>query len=102
MYYIYFLRCHDNSLYIGITTDLKRRFQEHQQRGKRGAKYTKSHYAMSIETAYSCQTKSQACRLEYQLKTLNKKQKEDIVKSDQFLELYLSQRIKVSDYQRLL
>ena len=29
MYYTYILRCQDNSLYTGITTDLKRRMQEH-------------------------------------------------------------------------
>ena len=28
MYYTYILRCEDNSLYTGITTDLKRRFDE--------------------------------------------------------------------------
>ena len=29
MYYIYMLRCADNSIYTGITTDLKRRIEEH-------------------------------------------------------------------------
>ena len=29
MYYIYMLRCKDESIYTGITTDLQRRMQEH-------------------------------------------------------------------------
>lgn len=29
MYYTYILRCHDNSLYTGITNNLKRRMEEH-------------------------------------------------------------------------
>ncbi|MBQ3573901.1 MAG: GIY-YIG nuclease family protein, partial [Clostridia bacterium] len=38
MYYVYMMRCSDNSLYTGITTDLERRFEEH--KSKKGAKYT--------------------------------------------------------------
>lgn len=29
MYYIYMLRCKDDSIYTGITTDLDRRMKEH-------------------------------------------------------------------------
>lgn len=28
-YYVYFLRCQDQSIYIGISHDVKKRFQEH-------------------------------------------------------------------------
>lgn len=34
MYYVYILRCEDNSLYTGITTDLERRFEEHLSKNK--------------------------------------------------------------------
>ena len=34
MYYVYMLRCKDNSLYTGITTDIRRRYQEHLNQGK--------------------------------------------------------------------
>lgn len=34
MYYIYMLRCKDNSIYTGITTDLQRRIEEHITKGK--------------------------------------------------------------------
>ncbi|MDP6052285.1 MAG: GIY-YIG nuclease family protein, partial [Candidatus Latescibacteria bacterium] len=31
MWYIYMIRCGDNSLYTGIATDVERRFEEHQR-----------------------------------------------------------------------
>ncbi len=35
MYYTYILRCEDNSLYTGITTDVKRRLEEHKTQSKK-------------------------------------------------------------------
>jgi putative endonuclease len=40
-YYFYMLRCSDNSLYCGQTTDIDRRVLEHNS-SRKGAKYTKS------------------------------------------------------------
>lgn len=40
MYYTYILRCKDNSLYTGITTNIKRRLKEHKEKGEKAAKYT--------------------------------------------------------------
>lgn len=33
MYYVYMLRCKDNSIYTGITTDINRRMEEHFSKG---------------------------------------------------------------------
>ncbi|MQN02106.1 MAG: GIY-YIG nuclease family protein [Lachnospiraceae bacterium] len=41
MYYTYIVKCSDNSLYTGYTTNLERRVKEHNN-GKKGAKYTRS------------------------------------------------------------
>ena len=38
-WFVYMIRCMDSSLYTGITTDVKRRYEEHEK--GRGAKYTK-------------------------------------------------------------
>ncbi|MBN2620929.1 GIY-YIG nuclease family protein [candidate division WOR-3 bacterium] len=36
MYYVYIIRnCSDNEIYIGYTTNLKRRFKEHNRSGNR-------------------------------------------------------------------
>ncbi|MBQ3458010.1 MAG: GIY-YIG nuclease family protein, partial [Synergistaceae bacterium] len=40
-FFVYLLRCSDNTLYCGWTIDLKRRLAAHNS-GKRGAKYTRT------------------------------------------------------------
>ena len=47
-WYVYFLRCSDNSLYAGITTDLDRRVFEHNNSNKLGAKYTRVHRPVKL------------------------------------------------------
>ena len=78
MYYVYMLRCEDNSLYTGITTDLKRRFSEHTGTDK-GAKYTKSRKPLQIAAAFEVATKSDALKLEYAIKKFGKPKKEMLV-----------------------
>ena len=75
-YYIYLLRCGDGSLYSGITTDPARRREEH--RSGTGAKYTRAHKAVYIERIWACADRSNASKLEYALKRLNKAQKENL------------------------
>ena len=71
MYYTYMLRCADNSIYTGMTNDLDKRISEHLSKDKNSAKYTKSHDAVKLETAWKSKDKSLACKLEYQIKTLS-------------------------------
>lgn len=76
MYYVYILRCEDNTLYTGITTDWKRRAEEHFSQGKKCARYTRAHRVKSVEAVWLCEDKSDALRLEYLIKRLKKPQKE--------------------------
>ena len=39
MYFVYILRCEDNSLYTGITNNLEKRMKEHFTRNKQCAKF---------------------------------------------------------------
>lgn len=50
MYFVYILKCNDETLYTGITTDLERRIREHND-SKLGAKYTKAR--RPVELVYS-------------------------------------------------
>ncbi len=81
MYYVYILRCSDNSLYTGITTDVERRFKEHCS-GYKGAKYTKSRKPLKIEAVFEVDTKSNALKLEIQIKKLTKPKKEALILSE--------------------
>ena len=75
MYYIYILRCSDGKLYTGITTDVQRRFTEHSQQSGKGAKFTRSNQAESVEAVWSAADRSLASKLEYRIKALTRAQK---------------------------
>jgi len=75
-WYVYLLRCADNSLYAGVTTDLQRRVDEHNNSNKLGAKYTRVRRPVSLVYAENALNRQTACKQEYQLKKLNKAKKE--------------------------
>ena len=79
MWYVYFLRCADNSLYAGITTSLDRRVSEHNECNKKAAKYTRARRPVSLAYAEPQLNRQQASRREYQLKQLSKHNKEQLV-----------------------
>jgi len=64
----YLVRCSDNSLYCGISNDLKSRLLDHNS-GK-GAKYTRSRRPVKLVGVSSELTKSEALKLEYKIKQL--------------------------------
>ena len=83
MWYVYFLRCADNSLYAGITTCLERRLAEHNSCNKKAAKYTRVRRPVKLAYAEPQHDRQQASRREYQLKQLNKRNKEQLVENYQ-------------------
>lgn len=82
MYYVYMLRCQDNSLYTGIAKDLQKRMNDHFTRNKNCAKYTLNHKAQKLECAWETLNKSLASKLEYHIKQLPKNKKEDLIKNN--------------------
>lgn len=100
MYYTYMLRCADNSIYTGMTNDLEKRLEEHISKSKNGAKYTKSHDVVKMETAWKSKEKSLACKLEYQIKTLTKQQKENLIKGEK-ISKYLRGKVDSRRYRKI-
>ncbi len=82
MYFVYIIRCTDNSLYAGTARDVSKRLKEHFGKSEKRAKYTKSHDPLRLEAVWQCQTKSDALKLEYRLKELSKAQKEKLIKDN--------------------
>lgn len=80
MFYVYIVRCSDNSLYTGITNDIIRRVKEHNQSSK-GAKYTKSRRPVNLVYSRIIGSRSEALKEEYRIKNLTKKQKEKLILS---------------------
>ena len=82
MYYTYMIRCIDNSIYTGITTDLERRMKEHFTQDEKCAKYTKRHKAKKLEAVWTSADRKLASKLEYHMKHLTKLDKENIIKDN--------------------
>ena len=99
MYYIYMIRCKDNSIYTGITTDLNRRVKEHINKEKKCAKYTYFHTATKLEMAWCSSNRKLASKLEYWLKTLPKFKKEELIENPCNLEKFLDNKIDCSQYK---
>lgn len=81
MYYTYMLRCEDNSIYTGITTNLERRMDEHFSKNEKCAKYTLTHTAKKLERAWETVNRVDASKLEYAIKKLSKNKKELLIKN---------------------
>ncbi len=78
-WYVYMLRCADNTLYTGITTDVIRRVDEHNFDNKKGAKYTKARRPVQMVYKKSCADRSSAACAEAALRKLLKAQKEALI-----------------------
>lgn len=98
MYYIYMLRCMDNSIYTGITTDIERRMNEHFSKDKRCAKYTETHTPKKLESLWETDTRVFASKLEYHIKSLTKKQKESLIVSHD-LQSVLKDKVDIDRYR---
>ena len=99
MYYIYMLRCMDESIYTGITTDLDRRMKEHFEKNEKCSKYTFRHTAKKLELAWQTENRKMASKLEYYIKTLKKSQKEELIKKPSQLEKLLGNQINPELYE---
>jgi putative endonuclease len=73
------LKCSDETLYTGITTDPIRRVDEHNNSTK-GAKYTRIRRPVELIYSESTEDKSSASKREIEIKKLSRIQKLELVK----------------------
>ncbi|MDD2565565.1 MAG: GIY-YIG nuclease family protein [Candidatus Gracilibacteria bacterium] len=78
MYYLYILECADSTLYTGITVDLERRVEEHNN-SKLGAKYTSARRPVKVIYSASFENRSLASKEEYRVKKLNRDEKLELI-----------------------
>lgn len=79
MYTLYLLQCADQTLYTGITVDLKRRIQEHNH-SRLGAKYTRGRRPVKLVYSKKFRNRSSASKAESRIKNLSRKEKLELVK----------------------
>lgn len=75
--YIYIVRCSDNTLYTGWSTDVDRRVKTH-NKGK-GARYTRRRRPVILVYKEELPTKQAALKREKEIKSLTRVQKFDLV-----------------------
>lgn len=76
-WYVYVVRCNDNSLYCGVSKNVENRVAEHNG-NCRGAKYTRSRRPVTLVKQWELKNKSEALKAERRFKKLSKEKKEEI------------------------
>jgi putative endonuclease len=76
-HYVYVLRCGDDSLYTGYTTDVERRLREHREGS--GAKYTRGRGPLELAHVETYESQSAAMSREYEIKQLSRARKQRLV-----------------------
>ncbi|MBI2029254.1 GIY-YIG nuclease family protein [Candidatus Gottesmanbacteria bacterium] len=77
LWYLYILRCSDNSLYTGITNDFGKRIGMH--RLGKGSKYVRSRLPVKLVYKEQHQDEKSARKREYDIKRMTRKQKEKLI-----------------------
>lgn len=77
-YSLYLLLCKGGVIYAGITNDMERRYRQHCE--GRGAKFTRARPPQRVLCHAVIGSKSEALKLEYQVKQLPRAAKVDFVK----------------------
>ncbi|MDX8382640.1 MAG: GIY-YIG nuclease family protein [Ghiorsea sp.] len=77
VWHLYMIRCKNNMLYTGITTDVARRLAEHEL-GK-GAKFLRGKAPLTLVFHMEAGNHSQALQLEIRIKKLSKSNKETLI-----------------------
>ena len=78
---VYILRCQDDTLYTGITNDLKNRLQAHKE--KRGARYTRARLPVTLVYQENASSRSQASRREAAIKKLTRQKKLNLIERNE-------------------
>lgn len=82
--YTYILKCSDNTLYTGWTSNLEKRLRAHNQ-GK-GAKYTRTRLPVTLVYFEVYETKEEAMSREFAIKKLSRSQKERLIALNPIIE----------------
>lgn len=84
-WWIYLVRCADDSLYTGIAMDVERRFKEHRETNGKGAKYLRGKGPLTLALKMPVGSRGLALKTEIKIKKLKKTEKEKLIKSPEQL-----------------
>lgn len=76
-WFVYILECSDGSFYTGVTNNIERRQQQHNE--GTASRYTRSRRPVVVRYQEICDSRSHALIRECSLRLLSRKQKEELV-----------------------
>lgn len=79
VWWLYMVRCRNNSLYTGIALDVAKRFAQHAAQGALCAKYLRGKAPLALVYQEACGSKSCALQREAAVKKWPKQQKEALI-----------------------
>jgi len=79
-WYVYILKCKDDSYYTGITKNLEKRIADHVSGN--GAKYTRGRAPLKLIHTEIFENRSSASKREFEIKKLSRIEKELLIKPD--------------------
>ncbi|WP_232819329.1 GIY-YIG nuclease family protein [Saccharospirillum mangrovi] len=74
-WFVYMVRCADDSLYTGVTTNPERRLREHNGELVGGARYTRTRRPVTLVYTEACADRSTAGQREAAIKAHSRRQK---------------------------
>lgn len=81
-WHLYLVRTAAGALYTGITTDVERRFAEHQAGAPKGARSLRGKGPLRLEFQAPAGNRAAASRLEWAIKQWPRSQKEALIRGD--------------------
>lgn len=79
-WFVYIVRCADNTLYTGVARDVEKRLQQHNH-GSAGAKYTRARRPVELVYREGAANRSEAQQREYRIRHLSAVQKRQLIES---------------------
>ncbi|MGI2142171.1 GIY-YIG nuclease family protein [Shewanella baltica] len=84
LWYLYVVRCANGHLYTGVTTDVARRFSEHQSGSIKSAKYLRGKGPLTLMYQEQVGSHGDALRREIAVKKLSRSQKLALIESAEY------------------
>lgn len=77
-WFVYIVKCSDETLYTGIAKNLEKRLSEHNSKAG-GAKYTRARRPVELVYSEPGRSRSEVCKREWQIKQLTVQQKKMLI-----------------------
>lgn len=89
-WWVYVIRCSDNTLYTGIARDVEKRLLQHGRATGAGAKYLRGRGPLQVVFSRQVAGRSVALRVECAIKRLSRSRKEELLENGGVFDLIVA------------